>query len=182
MKSTIFTKVLSEEYIEVNKSVSETIKHLRELCGSVRESVPYDAEITFNCSKKGKIIVKKYIPHFPSRRIEEYFQLHKMYGHVISKDNNTFIHIVSVYSRLNLFLQYFLLTICILFCPLYFLSKIAFDKFNLTIFIILAILSTITLICGHTPISRQKKCDLVLLPIMREEIIKRIQIIQSWHN
>ena len=40
IKSTIFTKVLSEEYIEVNKSVPATISALREISGSSRDAFP----------------------------------------------------------------------------------------------------------------------------------------------
>ena len=57
MKSTIFTKVLSEEYIEVNKSVPATISALREISGASRETFPEDTVINLHCSKKGKIKV-----------------------------------------------------------------------------------------------------------------------------
>ena len=182
MKSTIFTKVLSEEYIEVNKSVSETIEQLCELCGTVRESLPYDAILSFGCSKNGKIRVEKCIPGWTSGRLDCYFPLHKMYGYVISKDNKTYVQIISIYSRLNLWLQYLLLAIFILFCPLYLLSRIPIARFNLMFFIFLTIITIVASLCGYTFQSEQKKRNLVLLPIMREEIIKRIQIIQSWHN
>lgn len=182
MKSNLFRKVINEEYIEVDKNLSETIEQLCELCGTVRESLPYDAEITFNCQEKGKLKVERHIHHLLSRHPENYFPLHKMYGQVISKDGKTYVQIISEYSRLNLCLQYLLLTICILFCPIYLLLRIPVRTFNLPFFIILALLCSVALICGYTPKSQQKKRNLVLLPTMREEIIKRIQKIERWSD
>ena len=56
MKSTIFRKVLNEEYIEVHKSVSETIKCLCEQSGESYNETPDGMNIHFECLKNGKVM------------------------------------------------------------------------------------------------------------------------------
>lgn len=181
MKSNIFRKVINEEYIEVNKSVSKTIEQLCELCGTVREALPYNAEIAFNCSKKGKIITKRYFrDSWFTNEPENYIPLHKIYGRVISKDNKTYVQIIYIYSRLNLWLQYLCLSIGFFLGLIYLLLSIPIRNFNVVFFIFLAIILIVAAICSYTPKSQQKKRNLVLLPIMREEIIKRIKMIEAW--
>ncbi|MBQ4119331.1 MAG: hypothetical protein IJD45_02965 [Clostridia bacterium] len=184
MKSNIFRKVINEEYIEINKSVSKTIEQLCELYGTVRESLPFDAKVIFDCSKKGKIKLRTYMmPGLSHRRPDRYFPLHKIYGRVISKDNKTYVKIISVYNRLNLCFQYLLLSSGVLLDLIYILITIPKERFVPAFFIpftILITIGTIATLCRYTPKSQQKKRDLVLLSAMRDEIIKRIKMIEAW--
>ncbi|MBR2448017.1 MAG: hypothetical protein IKB29_03435, partial [Clostridia bacterium] len=90
MKSTIFRKVLNEEYIEVNKSVTATISALCEISGPGRETFLEDTVITLHCSKKGKIkvsIFRKNVAKYQVReRGDNLYPLYYVYGKVLSKD------------------------------------------------------------------------------------------------
>ena len=95
MKYTIFREVLHEEFIEVNKSVPETIKCLCEQSGVCNIHTINGIRLFFKCSKKGKISIESSYRHR-----EGLFPIYSVYGSVISKGNKTYVKIFSVYKNL----------------------------------------------------------------------------------
>ena len=104
MKTTIFRKVINEELIEVNKSVPETIKCLRQQIGGSHNTIPNDMGIFFECSKNGKISMYSYFKQYRGlRNLDIYY----VSGNVISKDNKTYVKIISVYKKTDILLRIF---------------------------------------------------------------------------
>jgi len=179
MKSTIFRKVLNEEYIAVNKSVPETIKCLRELSQTTEKPFPYDIEHHFKCSKKGKITVEIYTRTSRVRSSENLYPLYKVYGRVISKNDKTYIQISSIYKRYNLFLQYFFMALGILLVPIYILSQLPLDKMNIPLLVVFSIIGINLLLIHGAPIPQQKSLGLTLLPLMENVIKNRVKMIEK---
>jgi hypothetical protein len=72
------------EYIEVNKSVSDTISALREISGRGRDTFPENTVISLSCSKKGKIRVSMYRTDITSYKFrargDNMYPLYYVYG------------------------------------------------------------------------------------------------------
>ena len=182
MKTTIFRKILNEELIEVNKSVAETIQFLCKLSTPSKQALPNDTGIYFDCSKKGKITVNYSVNTSSFRNPENMYPLYEVHGRVLSKDNKTYIKISTVYNKYNLFLQCFFKILGVLMLPLYILSRIPLEKFNLPFFIILTIITICIFLTFYTPISQQRSRGLTLLPLMEKEIKKRVETIEQWEK
>ena len=178
MKSTIFRKVLSEEYIEVKKSVTDTIKFLSEIRSGTSHG---DADVYLHCSKKGKIKLGYCFPSKSHRHPENMYPLYEVRGRVIEKDNKTYIKKQSVYKVGNVYLQYVLVLLATLIIPPYFLMRISVDKFNIYVFgfgVFFCLLGI--LISTLFYISKQKKRGLELIPAMEEKLKKSIETIEKW--
>ena len=191
MKSNIFREVLDEEYIEVNKSVSETIEHLCEFSPTDHQDLPTDTYMHFLCSKKGKIIgrytyLQSSLPRLYSRHktFENYYPLYCLYGKVISKNGKTYIKMNSVYKRSNLFLRYFLKAIGVAIIPLYLLLSIPFDVFifRFPLFLLAIAISLAVFLNSDSPLAAQKSRALIMMPIMKNELKRRVQIIEKWED
>jgi hypothetical protein len=177
MKSTIFRKVLSEEYIEVNKSVPDTIKYLSE----IKSGTPYgDADIYLNCSEKGKIRVGYYIPSKTPKSPENMYSFYKVYGRVIEKDNKTYIKMQTVYKIGTVYLQYVLLLFAFLLIPMCLLAKIPVEKFNIFVFALILFCFYLVIAHSYTSISKQKKLGFSLIPAMEEKLKKSVETIELW--
>ena len=102
MKNSIFREILNEECIEVNKSVSETIRCLCELSGSNRFFEDEKVRVFFFCNQNGKIFVRRGV-HARRYRIL-HRKLYHVDGEIISKDGKTYVKLTSVYNRIFVWL------------------------------------------------------------------------------
>lgn len=118
MKSTVFRKVLNEEYIEVNKSVSETIKCLCEQSGGSYNETPDGMNIHFECLKNGKCYVR--CGSNEGRSTKSMYQMYYVYGEVVSKDDKTFVKITSVYEKADFWMRIISTVLAFLFLPVIF--------------------------------------------------------------
>ncbi len=164
---------MNEEFIEVNKSVNETIQYLCEQSGKCHTSTSNDIQMYFECAKNGKFVVTSSFGH--SR--EGLCPIYHVYGRVISENNKTFVKITSVYKKSDILLRslllilivsLFILKICIE-ASLYILAIIA-SFFVLCIVIIDYIKTT----------SIRKRYALEIVELMENEIKKRVQNIERW--
>ncbi len=186
MKSTIFRKVLNEEYIEVNKSVPETIKALCEISGASRETFPEDTTILFNCSKKGKIKVSIYRRNLPRYRFREtgdnMYPLYYVYGRVISKDNKTYIKTNSVFKKSEIYTEIFWSVLALLVFPIYILFTLTTEPFKFPIMFVSIVIGFFISLDFCSSIPLRKSRGLTMLPHMENEVKKRVEIIEQWED
>ena len=175
---------MNEEYIEVNKSVSDTISALREISGSSRDTFPDNTVINFSCSKKGKIIVSFYRRDVIRYRYRELrYLLHPLYyvyGQVISKDNKTYIKANSVFKRSEIFPEIFQAIFMILFIPLYVIFLLGTLPFKVPILLFSLVAGIFLSLHSYGSILWRKSHALMMLPYMVDEIKKRVEIIEKW--
>ncbi len=101
MSQPTLQEVLNEEYIEVSKSVPETVRCLEEQScertGKCPVSMPNRMRMLFKCSKQGKIkVVYDFgVPPFEDRWDSWRFSFPVCFvrGEVISKDDKTYVKI-----------------------------------------------------------------------------------------
>ena len=183
IKSTIFTKVLSEEYIEVNKSLPATISALREISGASRETFPEDTVITLHCSKKGKIkvsIFRKNVTKYQVReRGDNLYPLYYVYGKVISKDNKTYIKMNSVFKRSDIFIEVFGSLIGVLLMVLYALL-LATTPIKLVVLLFSVLVSVLLSLGYFDAFPLRKSRGYMMLPHMERELKNRVKIIEQW--
>lgn len=186
MKSTIFRKVLNEEYIEINKSVPETIRALCEISGVSRETFPEDTGILFNCSKKGKIKVSIYRRNMPKYRFREMgdnmYPLYYVYGRVISKENKTYIKTNSVFKKSEIYTEIFWSILALLFFPIYILFMLGTEPIKIPIILVSLVLGFFLSINSYSSIPLRKSRGLTMLPHMENEVKKRVEIIEQWED
>ena len=184
MKSTIFTEVLNEEYIEVNKSVPATISALREISGSGRDTFPEDTVIYLSCSKKGKIIVSIYRKNVTRYNFREQgdnmYPLYYVYGQVISKDNKTYIKANSVFKKSEIYTEIFWSVLAILFFPLYAIFLLGTEPIKVPILLLSIVIGFFLSLNSYSSIPLRKSRGLTMLPHMVDEIKKRVKIIEKW--
>ena len=178
MKSTIFRKVLKEEFIEVNKSVPKTIQYLREIAGGARHKVDNEEIFIFvECSKKGKISVESSFGH--SRDIRCLY-LFYVYGKVIFKDNKTYVKITSVYKKMDIWLRALVLLFII---PITLILKLCIDGILFIPAIIAAsVVFIILTIDTIKTTSIRKKYGLEIVKLMEDEIKRRVKKIERWED
>ena len=182
MKTTIFREILDEEYIEVNKSVSKTIQHIIELDSLHSEPVRTDAIIICRCSKKGKITVTIYNPTTLARSYDNQYPLYYVYGQVISKDGKTYIHMTSVYKKSEIYIQCLWSILAVLLFPFICFSLLKSAMFNILILIISLFLGFFFTINERSSVRARKSRGLTMLPNMKNELRKIIEIIEKWDN
>lgn len=184
MKSTIFTKVLSEQYIEVNKSVPATISALREISGPGRETFLEDTVITLHCSKKGKIkvsIFRKNVTRYQFREQgDNLYPLYYVYGKVISKDNKTYIKANSVFKRSEIFTEIFWSVIAILFIPLYVIFLLGTEPIKIPILLFSLVAGFFLSLNSFNSIPSRKSRGYMMIPHMEEDLKNRVKIIERW--
>ena len=177
MKSTIFREVLNEEFIEVDRSVPETIQYLREQSGTCHFSTSNDIRIYFECSKKGKLFVSSNVD--AHRGVSELGHIYCVYGNVICKNNKTYIKITSVNKKFDVWLRRLLL---ILVIPI-FIVKICLEGH---LYIPALLCSFIVLIIGMIDLinttSIQKNRGLEIVELMENEIKRRVRNIERWDD
>jgi len=179
MKTTIFKEVLNEELIEVDKSVPETIKRLQETCGISRPSQKEEMNICFKCSKKGKIFVTR---HFEQHRDIRGLYLYYVYGEVISKDNKTYIRIISVYKKSDIWLRFLLLILSFFLFPIYVLTKSYINGFFVPAIVISLLIFITTLVDTIKITSIRKEDGIKSIEIMENAIKKRVKNIERWDS
>lgn len=182
MKSNIFREVLNEEYIEVNESVSKTIQYLSEISGPIRESLPDDIGISFRCSKKGEITVAIYNPTAQMRSYENQYPLYYVYGQVISEDNKTYIHMISVYKKSEIYIQCLWSILAVLLFPLICFSLLKSAMFNISTLIISLLLGFFITINERSSVKARKSRGLTILPIMENTVKKYAKNIEKWED
>jgi hypothetical protein len=186
MKSTIFTKVLNEEYIEVNKSVPATISALREISGSSRDTFPENTVISLSCSKKGKIRVSMYRTDITSYKFrargDNMYPLYYVYGQVISKDNKTYIKANSVFKKSEIYTEIFWAVVAILFIPLYLMYLLGTSPLKIPILLLSLVAGIFISLNSYSPIPMRKSRGITMLPYMVDEIKKRVEIIEQWEE
>lgn len=186
MKSTIFREVLSEEYIEVNKSVPATISALREISGSSRDTFPENTVINLSCSKKGKILVSIYRKNITRYNFREQgdnmYPLYYVYGQVMSKDNKTYIKANSVFKKSEIYTEIFWSIFAILFLPLYVIFMLGTEPIKIPILIVSIIIGFFLSIDSYSSIPLRKSRGYMMLPHMVDEIKKRVEIIEKWEE
>ena len=174
MKSTIFREILNEEFIEVNKSIHETIQCLYEQSGACYISKIDGIKMFFHCSKKGKISMESSF-----YRREGLFPIYSVYGNVVSKNNKTYVRIFSVYKKSNVWIRSILLFLLI---PI-FILKIYLDKiFYFPAILISLMVILIGIIDFIKTTSIRKNRGLEIIKIMENEIKKRVKNIERWNN
>ena len=175
MKNSIFRHILNEEYIEVNKSVSETIQCLREQNGLCRSSTNNDITVYFECSERGKIHVdSSFGRDIDFRGI---LQLYYVRGEVVSINDKTYVKITSIYKKSDIWLRSLLLVFAALLFPLLVYIKGAFIIPAILIsFAIFLILSFYTV---NTTIKRKQQ-GLNIVKTMEDELKRRVQNIARW--
>ncbi|MBQ2704901.1 MAG: hypothetical protein IJF58_05080 [Clostridia bacterium] len=174
MKKSIFRHILNEEYIEVNKSVSETIQCLREQNGLCRNSTN-DMTVYFECSEHGKIRVDSMFErHIDFRGI---LQIYYVRGEVASINNKTYVIITSFYKKSDLWLRSLLLVFAALLFPWWAFIKGAF--FIPAMLISFAIFLTLSFCSVNTTIKRKQQ-GLNIVKTMEDEIKRRVQNIARW--
>lgn len=129
MKSTVFRKVLNEEYIEVNKSVSETIKCLCEQSGGSYNETPDGMNIHFECLKNGKCYVR--CGSNEGRSTKSMYQMYYVYGEVVSRDDKTFVKITSVYEKADFWMRIISTVLAFLFLPVFLIYQFIQGQFFL---------------------------------------------------
>ena len=183
MKSTIFRKVLNEEYIEVNKSVTATISALCEISGPGRETFLEDTVITLHCSKKGKIkvsIFRKNVAKYQVReRGDNLYPLYYVYGKVLSKDNKTYIKMNSVFKRSDIFIEVFGSLIGVLLMVLYALL-LATTPIKLVVLLFSVLVSVLLSLGYFDAFPLRKSRGYMMLPYMEEDLKNHVKIIERW--
>ena len=180
MKTTIFREVINEELIEVNKSVPETIKCLRETCGVSRPSQKDEMSICFECSKKGKILVTCYYGHH--RDIRGLY-LYYVYGDVISKDNKTYIRMTSVYKKADMWLRFLLLILLLFLFPIYIITESYINGFFFIPAIVISLLIFMAAMIDTIKITCIRQNDgLNSIELMKNAIKRRVKNIECWDN
>ena len=174
MKYTIFSEILNEEFIAVNQSVPETIKCLCEQSGTSYANTANGLKLYFYCSRKGKISVKSSYYHR-----EGLFPIYYVYGNVISKDNKTYVKVLSVYRKSDIWLR---AIVSFLIIPLIILSLCLNKVLYLPAVLISFIVAIIGIIDFIKATSIRKKCAFKAVKIMENEIIKRVKNIEHWNN
>ncbi|MBO4732977.1 MAG: hypothetical protein J5662_00730 [Clostridia bacterium] len=174
MKSSIFKEVINEEYIEVNRSVADTIRCLCEQSGGCHSETPDGLKLYFDCTKKGKMYVTS---GAGGKSIRSTYQLYYVYGNVISKDNKTYVKITSVYSRSDIWLRMIFTALAI---PLFILAVYIKGVYNIYAFLASAAVFVIGTadLCRSTYIRKKQKTEIVAL--MENEIKRRVKNIEKW--
>ena len=180
MKSTIFRKVINEEYIEVNKSVFETIKCLCEQSGESYNETPDGMNIHFECLKNGKCYVR--CGSNEGRSTKSMYQMYYVYGEVVSKDDKTYVKILSVYEKADFLMRIISSVLAFLFLPVYLIYQLIKGQFflpaTLAGFAVLIVLA-IDLIRST---SIRKNNHKEIIEILENEIKKRIKNIERWDD
>ena len=174
MKSSIFKEVINEEYIEVNRSVADTIRCLCEQSGGGRYETPDGMNLIFDCAKNGRMYVTS---GAGGKSIRSTYQLYYVYGNVISKDNKTYVKITSVYSRSDIWLRMIFTALAI---PLFILAVYIKGVYNIYAFLASAAVFVIGTadLCRSTLVRRNKKSEIIAL--MENEIKRRVKNIEKW--
>ncbi len=179
MKSTIFTKIIDEETIEVNESFAVTIERLKQQQGVCRETDSRQIPLEFFCHDDGRVCVCNYSRH---RLRREYNRLYSVVGEVISEEGKTKVIIYSLYSRINFI---FFIIAAVLFLPsilIYVLFAYTADAVPsaMTLYAITFGIASIVLFpWNHTRQIKNKNSD---LEIMKNEIIKRVKAVDKWDD
>lgn len=168
MKSKIFKEVLNEEYIEVNKTVPETIRCLCEQSNFSR-----DNDVYFECTKKGEIRTLCSSVKFPIYRVS---------GDVFSKDGKTYVKITSVYNKWDIFDRVFSMVLNILpYAAL--ILILCFGKINDPYLFALAVAGVaIGIIMPIFKMKRRRKRGPELVEKMENEIKRRVKNIERWDD
>jgi len=175
MKKSIFRHIINEEYIEVNKSVSQTIQCLREQNGLCRSSTTNDMTVYFECSEYGKIRVDSMF----EREIDfrGILQIYYVRGEVVSINNKTYVKITSIYKKSDIWLRSLLLVFAALLFPLLLFIKgdfiIPAVLISFAIFLILSF-------CTVNTTTKRKQKGLNIVKTMEDEMKKRVQNIARW--
>lgn len=184
MKSTVFRKIVNEEFIEVNKSVPETIECLRSQSGGIANLDTEQVKIFFGCSKKGKILIDyEFARHY--HRNSSRYKPYNVYGQVISKDNKTYVQITSVYNKLSFFIRILEFPLTIIFLPLIFLKDIRLwlqIPINYLIIAVAVCLAIVGIVEAeyYKVAAKEKKHGTKIVTLLENEIKRRVENIKRW--
>ena len=173
MKSSIFKEVINEEYIEVNRSVADTIRCLCEQSGGCHSETPDGLKLYFDCTKKGKM----YVEGISGKSRKDIYQMYYVYGSVVLKDDKTYVKITSLYSRADIWLRVLFMLLSV---PLFILAVYLKGVYN--IYALLASAAVLVIgtadLCRSTYIRKKQKTEIVAL--MENEIKRRVKNIEKW--
>ena len=178
MKNSIFREILNEECIEVNKSVSETIRCLCELSGSNRFFEDEKARVFFFCNQKGKIFVSCNVP---AQRYEiSHRNLYHIDGEIISKDGKTYVKLTSVYNRIFVWLTILSLPFMIALIPIAILLKIALPSEFLA-----PAIAAVVAAASAVALTVYRLCDVLnrgntLIRLMEDEFKRHLSNLEQW--
>lgn len=184
MKSTVFRKIVNEEFIEVDKSVPETIECLRSQSGRVSELESERIGIYLECSKKGKIRVYYSFVRYYWRN-QSRLKPYSVYGRVVSKDGKTYIKVTSVFNKVNTIIRMLDFPLTIILLPLVFLKdirlwlQIPINYLIIAVTICLAILG-FNMAEYYKVAAKEKKLGTKIVTLLENEIKRRVENIKRW--
>ena len=174
MKSNIFRKVINEEYIEVNRSVPDTVRCLYEQSGGGRHvETPGGLKLYFDCTEKGKM----YVRGAGSKSKTDIYQMYYVCGNVISKDEKTYVKITTFYKRSDTWLR---ALDTFLFVLLLGYTTYRNGVYNIFLLFVTAALLVVgvTDMIRTTAIRKKQKTEIITL--MENEIKRRVKNIEKW--
>ena len=200
MRAAKLRGLLTEEYIEVSKSVPETVRCLEEQscerAGKCPVPMPDGMRMWFKCSKQGKIkVVYDFgVPPFEDRWDPWRFSFPVCFvcGEVISKDDKTYVKIAPAYKRSHIVIRNFWIALgALLILTLY-----VPEAFELTVveflgarrglpmmaflFCLFAYLAAI--VYAFVLESLHQKNAPLAISLMKEEVKRRVHNIEHWED
>lgn len=205
MSQPTLQEALNEEYIEVSKSVPETVRYLEEQScertGKCPVPMPNRMRMLFKCSKQGDIKVTSDFGlfrkwgYFLFPLIFLFYVLCPVYfvrGEVISKDDKTYVKIAPAYKRSHIVIRNFWIALgALLILTLY-----VPEAFELTVveflgarrglpmmaflFCLFAYLAAI--VYAFVLESLHQKNAPLAISLMKEEVKRRVHNIERWED
>ncbi len=162
MKSTFYRKVCGESTITVNLPANQVIDNLRQLSGECRSTDTEGCELLFSCSQDGRISMCS-------------SSLSKICIRGTVEDNNgkTVIKFYELYDHSNAVTRWGLFALNSLWLVFYFI----FDFKYFWLFLIWSILLLGAILGVGLSEKRNATID---LPIMKEELLRKIEAAEKW--
>ncbi len=178
MKSNLFIKIIDETTLELDESLKTTIGRLMAQSGKCRETDKEGDSLFFDCTEKGKLIVK----HFKYNNITSEKQIYYVRGEVFEENGKTKVAIYTVHDRTTVFFRWIEILLCVLMFVAHFLvlsiAEVPFEKQFLVLPTIL-----IGTIVFHLYRTKNEKTYMPHnIDVMKNEIIKRVEAVKRWND
>lgn len=185
MEFTFYKPISDEETIEIEDTRTGTIQKLRRLPVTCRESGKDGEVMSFDCSRRGDILVRNYRPIRARRWTYRQYSPYCVRGKVLTENRKTVIKIYAAYSRqrpiYRLMGTFAIATVCILFILALWLSGILSERISLSGDILLATMyMLIFAMLEYACLLGTKEVATNNLDFQREEVRKRVEAVNRW--
>lgn len=178
MKSNLFVKVLDETTLELDESLKTTIGRLMAQSGKCRETDKEGDSLFFDCTEKGRLIVKP-IGYGRSAHSDPIYFVR---GEVFEENGKTKVSIYTVHDRTAVFFRWIEILLCVLAIVAHFLvlsiAEVPFEKQ----FLVLPTILIGTIVFLLYRIKNEKTYMPHNIDIMKNEIIKRVEAVKRWND